>query len=53
MSSSRIGKQAPQLKYIDDWRHVVDTIRTIPNVRVVLPAVQGQGFASKGAIPLA
>ncbi|HEX8800650.1 MAG TPA: hypothetical protein VF772_18665, partial [Terriglobales bacterium] len=52
MSSSRIEKQAPQLKYIDDWRHVVDTIRTIPNVRVVLPAVQGQGFASKGSNPI-
>ena len=52
MSSSRIEKQAPQLKYIDDWQHVVDVIRTIPNVRVVLPAVQGQGFASKGANPI-
>ena len=52
MSSSRIEKQAPQLKFIDDWQHVVDVIRTIPNVRVVLPAVQGQGFASKGANPI-
>jgi len=52
MSSSRIEKQAPQLKYIDDWQHVVDVIRTIPNVRVVLPAIQGQGFASKGANPI-
>ena len=40
------------MKYIDDRRHVVDTIRTIPNVRVVLPAVQGQGFASKGSNPI-
>jgi len=52
MSSSRIEKQAPQLKFIDDWQHVVDVIRTIPNVRVVLPAIQGQGFASKGANPI-
>ena len=52
MSSSRIEKQAPQLKFIDDWQHVVDVIRTIPNVRVVHPAIQGQGFASKGANPI-
>jgi lipoprotein-releasing system permease protein len=52
MSSSRIEKQAPQLKFIDDWQHVVDVIRTIPNVRVAVPAIQGQGFASKGANPI-
>jgi lipoprotein-releasing system permease protein len=52
MSSTRIEKQAPQLKFIDDWQHVVDVIRTIPNVRVALPAVQGQGFASRGANPI-
>ena len=52
MSSSRIEKQAPQLKFIDDWQHVVDVIHTIPNVRVALPAVQGQGFASRGANPI-
>jgi lipoprotein-releasing system permease protein len=52
MSSSRIEKQAPQLKFIDDWQHVVDVIRTIPNVRIALPAIQGQGFASKGGNPI-
>jgi len=52
MSSSRIEKQAPQQKNIDDWQHVVDVIRTIPNVRMALPAIQGQGFASKGGNPV-
>jgi lipoprotein-releasing system permease protein len=52
LSSSRIEKQAPQLKFIDDWQHVVDVIRTVPNVRMALPAVQGQGFASRGGNPI-
>ena len=52
LSSSRIEKQAPQLKFIDDWPHVVDVIRTVPNVRIALPAVQGQGFASRGGNPI-
>jgi len=52
MSSSRVEKQAPQLKFIDDWQHVVDVIRTVPNVRIALPAIQGQGFASKGGNPI-
>lgn len=52
MSSTRVEKQAPQLKYIDDWQHVVDVIRGIPNVRMALPAIQGQGFASKGGNPV-
>jgi lipoprotein-releasing system permease protein len=52
MSSSRIEKQAPQLKYIDDWQHVVDIVRKVPNVRVALPAIQNQGFASKGGNPI-
>jgi lipoprotein-releasing system permease protein len=52
MSSSRVEKQAPQLKYIDDWQQVADTIRTVPNVRAVVPAIQGQGFASKGSNPV-
>jgi len=52
MSSSRVEKKAPQLKFIDDWQHAVDIIRTVPNVRVVLPAIQGQGFASKGGNPI-
>ncbi|HEY6414503.1 MAG TPA: FtsX-like permease family protein [Edaphobacter sp.] len=52
MSSTRIEKQAPQLKFIDDWQHVLDVIRTVPNVRVASPAVQGQGFASRGGNPI-
>jgi lipoprotein-releasing system permease protein len=52
MSSSRIEKKAPQLKFIDDWQHAVDTIRSVPNVRMALPAIQGQGFASKGGNPI-
>jgi lipoprotein-releasing system permease protein len=52
MSSSRVEKQAPQLKFIDDWQHVVDVIRTVPNIRIALPAIQGQGFASKGGNPI-
>jgi lipoprotein-releasing system permease protein len=52
MSSTRIERQAPQLKYIDDWQHVVDIVRKLPNVRVALPAVQDQGFASKGGKPI-
>src|SRR5262245_39332968 len=52
LSSSRVEKQAPQLKFIDDWQHVVELIRTVPNVRIALPAVQGQGFASRGGNPI-
>ncbi|MCL2661043.1 MAG: ABC transporter permease, partial [Acidobacteriaceae bacterium] len=52
MSSSRIEKQAPQKKYIDDWQHAVDVIQTIPNVRIAVPAIQGQGFATKGGNPV-
>jgi len=49
--SSRIEQQAPQLKFIDNWQQVVDTVRSLPNVRAVAPVVSGQGFASKGANP--
>lgn len=52
LSSSRIEKQAPQLKFIDDWQHVVEVIRTVPNVRIAVPAVQAQGFASRGGNPI-
>jgi lipoprotein-releasing system permease protein len=52
MSSTRIEKQAPQLKFIDNWQHVVDVVRTVPNVRIASPAVQGQGFASRGGNPI-
>jgi lipoprotein-releasing system permease protein len=46
--SSKIEQQAPQLKFIDDWEHVVRTIRELPNVLAAVPVVSGQGFASKG-----
>jgi lipoprotein-releasing system permease protein len=52
LSSSRIERQAPQLKLIDDWQHVVDVIETVPNVRMALAAIQGQGFASRGGNPI-
>ena len=52
MSSTRIEKQAPQLKFIDNWQHVVDVVRTVPNVRIASPAVQGQGLASRGGNPI-
>jgi lipoprotein-releasing system permease protein len=52
MSSSRLEKQAPQQKFIDDWQHVVDIVSTIPNVRIAVPAIQGQGFASRGGNPV-
>src|SRR5262245_14285452 len=52
LSSSRIEKESPQLKFIDDWQHAVDVIRRVPNVRVAVPAIQGQGFASRGGNPI-
>jgi lipoprotein-releasing system permease protein len=47
-SSSRVEPQAPQQKHIDNWSQVADIVRRLPNVRLVVPAVRGQGFASKG-----
>jgi lipoprotein-releasing system permease protein len=52
LSSTRIEQQAPQLKFIDNWPAVVDTIRRLPNVREVAPVVSGQVFVSKGANPV-
>jgi lipoprotein-releasing system permease protein len=51
-SSSRIEQQAPQLKFIDNWPHVVETVRGLPNVRAIAPVVSGQAFVSKGANPI-
>lgn len=51
-SSSRIERQAPQLKNIDNWPEVVAVVGALPNVRSVAPVVQGQGFISKGANPM-
>jgi lipoprotein-releasing system permease protein len=50
--SSRVEQMAPQLKFIDNWPSVVDTIRRLPNVRSVAPVVSGQIFVSKGANPV-
>jgi lipoprotein-releasing system permease protein len=50
--SSRIEQQAPQLKFIDNWPQVIETVRGLPNVRALAPVVSGQGFASKGANPV-
>ncbi len=51
-SSSRVEQQAPQLKFIDNWPQVVETARSLPNVRAVAPIVSGQAFVSKGANPI-
>jgi len=51
-SSSRLEQQAPQRKNIDNWSQVTDTVRRLSNVRLVAPAVTGQGFASKGGNPV-
>jgi lipoprotein-releasing system permease protein len=48
VSSSRIEPQAPRQKYIDNWSQIADIVRRQPDVRLVAPAVRGQGFASKG-----
>lgn len=52
LSSSRIEKRAPQLKFIDNWAQVVESVRGLPNVRAVTPVVSGQAFVSKGANPI-
>ena len=51
-SSTNIEQQAPQLKFIDNYPAVVETIRRLPNVREVAPVVSGQAFVSKGANPV-
>lgn len=40
------------MKFIDNWPHVVETVRALPNVRAVAPVVSGQAFVSKGANPI-
>jgi lipoprotein-releasing system permease protein len=52
LSSTEIEQQAPQLKFIDNYQAVADTIRRLPNVREVAPVVTGQAFISKGANPV-
>ncbi len=51
-SSSRIEQQAPQRKNIENWSQVVEVVRRLPSVRLAVPAVRGQGFASKGGNPV-
>ncbi|MDQ3253966.1 MAG: ABC transporter permease [Acidobacteriota bacterium] len=48
LTSTRVDQQAPQLKNIENWAQVVEVVSELPNVRVVAPAVSGQGFLSKG-----
>ena len=52
LSSTQIEQRAPQLKVIDNYPAVVETIRRLPNVREVAPVVSGQAFLSKGANPI-
>jgi lipoprotein-releasing system permease protein len=52
LSSTQIEQRAPQLKFIDNYPAVVETIRRLPNVREVAPVVSGQAFISKGANPI-
>lgn len=52
LSSTQIEQRAPQLKFIDNYPAVVETIRRLPNVRAVAPVVTGQAFVSKGANPI-
>jgi lipoprotein-releasing system permease protein len=52
VSSTQIEQRAPQLKFIDNYPMVVETIRRLPNVRAVAPVVTGQAFVSKGANPV-
>jgi lipoprotein-releasing system permease protein len=50
--SSRIEQRAPQEKHIDNWAQAVEVVRTVPNVRLAVPVVRGQAFASKGGNPV-
>lgn len=52
LSSTEIEQRAPQLKFIDNYPAVSETIRRLPNVREVAPVVTGQVFVSKGANPV-
>ena len=48
MSSSRIERQAPQLKFIDDWQHVVDLIRTTSECADCAAGGAGTGVCFEG-----
>jgi lipoprotein-releasing system permease protein len=45
---SRIERQSPQRKEIQNWPRIVQVIRGIPHVVAIAPAVTGQGFLSHG-----
>jgi lipoprotein-releasing system permease protein len=46
--SSRIERQSPQRKQIENWPEVMKVIRGVPGVTAVAPSVTGQGFISRG-----
>src|ERR1041385_5572632 len=48
LSLSRIERQTQQRKHIENWQKVDATIRSIPEVVAVAPAVTGEGFVSRG-----
>jgi lipoprotein-releasing system permease protein len=50
--SSRIEQRAPQEKNIDNWAQAVEVVLGIPNVRIAVPVVRSQAFASKGGNPV-
>jgi lipoprotein-releasing system permease protein len=50
--SSRVERQAPQQKHIDNWAQVADTVRRLPQVYLVAPVVKEQGSASRGGNPV-
>lgn len=52
LSSTQVEQRAPQLKFIDNYPAVAQTIRGLPNIREVAPVVSGQAFISKGANPV-
>lgn len=52
LSSTQVEQRAPQLKFIDNYPAVAQTIRSLPNIREVAPVVSGQAFISKGANPI-
>ncbi len=48
LTTSRIEKQNPQRKYLENWSHDVQVIRGIAGVTAVAPVVMGQGVLSHG-----
>lgn len=45
---SQIVFKTPQVKNIDNWPAVVDSVWNLPHVAAVAPAILSQGFASRG-----